>query len=448
MSTRVLSFVLLAVFLAEFSPNAWAQAAPSGESSMLTPPPVSVDAYPKEIGSEERLNYFRVGLTFRTAYIDNLYAGSSTPTISETIYSILPTIAFDQTTHRRKLTVTYNPGFSFYHPSSALNEIDQIASVAYSLRLTPHVAINAADGFRKTSTSFDPTSSISGGSISGSAGSSTVIILPFTELLTNKADGSLSYQFSPTGMIGISGSLYNLHYPNLATVPGLYDSAERGGGFFYSHRITDTQYIGAKYRYARTVETAKGTQFETQTQTVYFFYTIYLKKHLSLSVSGGPQYYETTQTSTVISSSPAIPNTNSWAPAVATSMGWQGPHTNFVAGYERTVTSGGGLLGTFNSNSAVAIARWQMLRKWTSEAKVNYSIIKGVNPFLISSTQGGHTIAGSVRIEHPLSDHFDTSFQYDHLHQSYSGVPAISANPDSNRFMGSISWQFARPLGR
>jgi hypothetical protein len=447
MSTRVLSFVLLAVFLAGFSPDAWAQAVPSGESSMLTPPPVSVDAYPKEVGSEERLNYFRVGVTYRTAYIDNLYANSLTGIISETIYSIYPSIAFDQTTSRRNLTVTYNPGFNFYHPSSGLNEIDQTAGVAYSLRLTPHVAIHATDYFLKTSTSFNPTSSISGGSISGLAGS-PIIILPAAEFLTNQANGSLSYQFSPTGMIGISGSLFNLHYPNAAAVPGLYESAERGGGFFYNHRITDTQYIGANYRYARTVQTPKGAQFETQTQTIYFFYTNYLKKHLSLSVSGGPQYYETTQTSTAISSSPAIPNTNAWAPAVATSMGWQGLHTNFVASYERTVTSGGGLLGTFNSNSAIARARWQMLREWTSEAGMDYSIIKVVNPFLISSTQGGHTIAGSVTIEHRLSDHFDMSFQYNHLHQSYNNIALISANPDSNRFMGSISWQFARPLGR
>jgi hypothetical protein len=448
MPTRVLGFVLLAVLLAGFSPDAPAQAVPSGESSMLRPPPVSDEGYPSGVGAEKRSNYFRLGLTFSTAYIDNLYAGSSTGTVGETIYSIYPRIAFDQTTSRRNLSFNYNPGFTFYHPSSALNEIDQIASVAYNLRLTPHVSIHAADGFLKTSTSFNPTSSIPGGSISSSASSSTIIILPYAELLTNRADGSLSYQFSPTGMIGISGSLFNLHYPNLATVPNLYDSAERGGGFFYSHRITDTQYIGANYRYTRIVETPTGAQFETQTQTVYMFYTIYLKKHLSLSVSGGPQYYETTQTSAAISSSPAIPNTNSWTPAVGTSMGWQGPHTNFVASYEKTVTSGGGLLGTFNSNSAIATARWQMLSKWTSEANVNYSIIKVVNPFLISSTEGGHTIAGSITIDHKLSERFNTSFEYDHLHQSYSGIALISANPDRNRFMGSISWQFARPLGR
>jgi hypothetical protein len=477
MATRVLSFVLLAVLLAGFSPDAPAQALASGESSMLRPPPVNDEGYSGQVGAEKRSNYFRLGLTFRTAYIDNLYTGfSSSGTISETIYSIYPTIAFDQTTSRRNLTVSYSPGFTFYHPSSTLNETDQNASVAYSLRLTPHVAFHVADRFVKSSTSFSSTSSLGGGSIPSPAPSSTVVVPPYAQLLTNVADGGLDYQFRPTGMIGISGIISNLHYPDLAQVPGLYDSTERGGGFFYSHRIADTQYIGANYRYARIVQTPTGEQFETQTHTVYFFYTIYLEKHLSLSVSGGPQYYETTQTSTVISNSPtsalttsrgwqanqmtlgepeqaasdqvSIPNGSSWTPAFATSMGWQRPHTNFVASYARTVTSGGGLLGTFNSNSAFATARWQMLRRWTSDASVNYSIVKVTNPLLIASTQGGHTIAGTVSIEHPLSEHVNTTFEYDHLHQSYGGIAVISANPDSNRFSGSISWQFSRPLGR
>jgi hypothetical protein len=479
MATRVLSFVLLAALLAGFLPDAPAQTLASGESSMLRPPPVNDEGYSGQVGAEKRSNYFRLGVLFRTAYIDNLYPGSSitgsSSAIAETIYSIFPTIAFDAVTYRSDITFTYNPGFSFYHPTSTLNEIDQNAGVAYSLRLTPHVAFHVADRFVKTSTSFGPTSSLGGGPIPSPAPSSTVVIPPYAQLLTNVADGGLDYQFRPTGMIGISGIISNLHYPDLAQVPGLYDSSERGGGFFYSHRIADTQYLGANYRYARSVQTPTGEQFETQTHTVYFFYTIYLQKHLSVSVSGGPQYYETTQTSTVNSNSPAsalttsrrwqanqmtlgepeqaasdqvsIPSGSSWTPAFATSIDWQRPHTNFVASYARTVTSGGGLVGSYSSNSAGATARWQMARTWTAGAGANYSIIKVVSPFLFSSTSGGHTIAGTVTVEHPLSQHLTSAFEYDHLHQSYGGIAVISANPDSNRFSGSISWQFSRPLG-
>jgi hypothetical protein len=450
MSTRVLSFVLLAVFLVGFSLDAWAQAVPSGESSMLVPPPVSDSGYPTGVGAEKRSNFFRLGVTFRTGYIDNLYSGASSGTISETTYSIYPTIAFDQTTYRRDFSVSYNPGFTFYHPSSALNEVDQSASVAYNFRITPHVTIHAADTLLKTSTSFNP-ASIGSVSISGPA---PAIITPFASLLTNSASGVLSYQFSPRGMIGLSGDTFILRYPNLNQVPGLYDSNEGGGGFFYNHRITGTQYIGANYRYERITVSPTGAEFDTQTNTIFFFYTIYLKQHLSLSVSGGPQHYEITQTGTFNSGSTAsagsqisTPTTKAWTPAFSTSMGWQERHTNFVAAYARTVTSGRGLVGTFTSNSASANIRWQMLQKWTSGAGISYSSYKTVDALLVSSTEGGHSLATSVTLEHPIGQRFYTSFGYDHLHQSYGGIPVISANPDSNRISGSISWQFARPLG-
>ena len=55
----------------------------SDDSQMMTPPPVSSQSYPTEVGAEVRSNYLRAGLSFATAYIDNRYAGSGNP-IAET----------------------------------------------------------------------------------------------------------------------------------------------------------------------------------------------------------------------------------------------------------------------------------------------------------------------------------------------------------------------------
>ncbi|HEY1580401.1 MAG TPA: hypothetical protein VGF82_25345 [Terracidiphilus sp.] len=458
MRTRVLSFVLLAGWLAAFSPDARAQVSPAGQGAMLRPPPVSDGPSSNQVGAEEKSNYLRLGVQFRVAYIDNLFAGSSTGTISETTYSIYPTIAFDTATYRHQLTVSYNPGFTFYHPTSALNEVDQNATVNYLFRVTPHVSIDANDRFLKTSSSYGSSSSSFSVGSNASSGAPQVIITPYAAFLTNGANGSLSWQFRPTGMIGFSGSSFILRYPNQTLVPGLYESDQVGGGFFYSHRITGTQYIGADYRYGRTVASPQGAEFETQTHTIYFFYTIYPKEHLSISVSGGPQYYQANQTSSTSSGLTGqqgtlgqtfIPSSSAWTPAVVTSVAWQGLHTNLGGSYARTVTAGGGLLGTFASNSVSATGRWQMAPKWTSGVSAGYSTIKTVDPGLFSSTQGGHTLLGAVTLEHPIiRDRFITSFEYNHVHQNYNGIAVISANPDSNRFMGTISWQFARPLGR
>ena len=62
--------------------------------------------------------------------------------------------------------------------------------------------------------------------------------------------------------------------------------------------------------------------------------------------------------------------------------------------------------------------------------------------------QGGHTVSGTVSVQHPMSEHFKAELGYARLHQSYSGIAVISTAPDSNREFISISYQFTRPLGR
>jgi hypothetical protein len=130
-------------------------------------------------------------------------------------------------------------------------------------------------------------------------------------------------------------------------------------------------------------------------------------------------------------------------------MGWQENHTNFSVSYAKSVTAGGGLLGTFDSNSASAAARWRASRTWTLAVSATYSILKSVAPLpFFSTTLGGHSIGGVATADHPLSEHIGVTFEYDRLHQSYAGITALVSNPNSDRGMVSVYWQFARPIGR
>ena len=87
---------------------------------MLTPPPVSGEAYPTAVGSESRSNYLRAGLTVNTAYSDNVLADVGTGPVSDISYSVFPTIAIDKTTSRLHWMLTYSPGFTLYQHTSAL----------------------------------------------------------------------------------------------------------------------------------------------------------------------------------------------------------------------------------------------------------------------------------------------------------------------------------------
>ena len=409
---------------------------------MLTPPPVSGEAYATTPESQERSNYLRGGVVFSSAYTDNVLGGTSVKPVSDINYSVWPTIALDETTTRLHSIVTYAPGFTYYQRTSGRNEADQNASVDIQYRLSPHVTAGVRDSFQKTSNVFNQPDPLSAAAVYGSAQApSAAVIAPVADRLSNTANAELTYQFSARGMVGASGTFTNLHYPNPSQVPGLYDSSSRGGSAFYSHRLSKKHYVGALYQYSRILAYPTGPDFETQTHTIFAFYTIYLKPTLSLSFSGGPQYYQAIE-------SPFL-NSHSWSPAATASLGWQGKRTTLAASYSRTVTGGGGLLGAFESNNGTLTGRWQVTRNWSFGTAGTYGIYKNVLQFgPIPTTPGGHTISGSVSVQRPIGQHFDAMVDYTRIHQSFNGIALISAAPDTNRESISISYHFNRPLGR
>lgn len=416
---------------------------PVEDARMQTPPPVRGADYPTTGLSEVRSNYLRGGLTFSTAYSDNVLGSTTGNPISDVSYSIWPSIALDETTPRLHWVFSYAPGFTFYQRTSSRNQADHNLGVDFRYRLSPHVTLDLRDSFHKSSSFFNQPDLVASGAVSGSAQSPvTGIIAPLADQLSNTGDASLSYQFSAYAMVGASGTFNNLRYLNKAEVPGLYDSDVAGGSAFYNHRLSKKHYVGATYQYSRILSYVVGAQSETETHAILAFYTLYVTPTLSLSFSGGPQHYD-------ISQGQLFPHARAWSPAATASLGWQGQHTGFAAGYSRTVTGGGGLSGAFHSNSASASVRHQLTRNWNAGVAVGYSITKTVTPFFfLQSSQDGHSISGSASVQRRLGEHVSVEAGYTRLHQSYSNIAAIATAPDTNRESISISYQFARPLGR
>ena len=410
---------------------------PSSDEAMQTPPPVSGQAYPTETGSETRSNYLRAGLNLQTAYDDNVQPGTTSKPVSDVIYSITSSFALDQITPRAHRTLTYSPGFTLYQPTSALNALSQNATVSYQYKLSPHVQISVQDSFVQASNVFDQPF----GGVSGSTQYPTeAVVAPFADQLSDAASGETTFQFSRNGMIGAGGTYSIVNYPNQAQASGLPNSNSYGGSAFYNRRLSSSQYMGVNYQYSKMSSSSASGDSVTQVDTIYSFYTLYLGHSLSLSVSGGPQHFDVTQAQ--------LPASASWTPAVTASMGWQRNQTNFAVNYSRTVTGAGGLFGAFQSNSANASAHWQLARTWTVGSAANYAIYKSATPLSPSSSQGGHTVSGTVSAHHPISERFSAEVGYSRIHQSYSRIAAVSENPDGDHAYISISYQFTRPLGR
>lgn len=241
-------------------------------------------------------------------------------------------------------------------------------------------------------------------------------------------------------MIGAGGTYSLVNYPNPAQAAGLANSNSYGGSGFFNRRLSKNQYMGVNYQYSKMTSSSEGITSDTRMYTVYSFYTLYLANSLSLSVSGGPQHFNVSESS--------IPSSTAWTPAVNASIGWQRNRTNLAVSYSRTVNGAGGLLGAEESTTGSASGRWQATRTWTLNAATSYSDLKSVTAQSSAGIQAGHSLSGSVSAGHPIGQHFSAEAGYSRLHQSYSNVAAIAANPDGDHEYISISYQFTRPLGR
>lgn len=430
--------------LAQVEPSATGDSGGSlDESEMMTPPPVSGMSYASGAGSEQRSNYLETDLTVSAGYIDNLLATENAPTLT-----VQPSIAFDRSAPRRKEQFSYSPDFLFYFdtgtppagsvPASSFDAIDHNASASYEYRFNPEVAFSLADNFVRTSNVFDSSYVFSNG-VTGSAQTpQATIVAPFITQLTNIGGGNLSYQFGRNGMIGGGVDFTTFELPNPANAINLYNSNGIGGSVFYNRRLSAKQYFGLNYEYARILAYPTNAVIETQTHLLLPFYTLYFTKASSLSVSAGIEHVNTT--------APQAPTTSSWDPTISASVGWQGTRGSCAANFTRAVSAGGGLLGAYDSNAFNALGSREFSPTWTGEVSAGYTSIHSITPLTASNVQDGDTLTAGAFLNHPMGERFSIQFQYQHLHENYTGSTAIAT--DGNRASATLTYHLRKPLGR
>ena len=414
------------------------------DETMLTPPPVSGQSYPTALGSEERSNYLRYGISFNSAYSDNSLGGS-TP-VSDVSYSIWPTIALDQTTSRLHTVLSYAPGFTFYQRITSRDEADQNLSVSVSDRLSPHVTLTGRDSLQKSSSVFNQLDYGSGGVAGGAGGGDPQVIAPVSPFLNNSGNVGVSYQYAANGMIGASGTFTNVHYSNSGQVTGLADSDTQGGSVFYSLRASRLHYFGLTYQYQRLVASSSTVgQSETQTHAILIYYTLYPTSTFSISAFVGPQHSNTTQGA--LGGLP-LPPAVSWNPSVGGSLSWQGQRTNVAFSYSHSISGGGGLSGAAHSDSASLSLRQQITRSLGASVSGNYAQNNVLGNPLFGGSNNGHSISGTGSLSRQFGEHLSVQLGYTRLHQDYSNVAVLAGVPTTNREFLSVSYTFSRPLGR
>lgn len=417
---------------------------PANSSEMMTPPPVSGQAYPVQTHSEEQSNFLSFGLMTGIAYDDNVFAGFGSTPQGETSYIVAPTVTLNTSTKRTHQVYTYAPGFTFYEPTSDFNEADQNATANVHYRVTPHWQMNVQDAFLKSSSVFTQAGALTGGGVTGiTPVQATGVVAPFADRITNTANGDVSAQLSEHSMLGFSGISGQLDYPDSSQVPGLYNSNSFSGSGFYNQRISTRQYLGGTYMYGEVSAYPQKLVSRLDTQMISGFYTIYVentrKSTLTFSLTAGPERYHASQYGTL--------PVQAWTPTVTAGSGWQGLRTSLAGTYSRAITAGGGLSGAFRENSGTVTARWSPSQEVRLGASAFYADTADITPQFQFSQSGGRTLSVTGSLQRAMSKQVLMEFGYNRLHQKYSGIQALAVVPDSNRVYVSLTWQYNRPLG-
>src|SRR5439155_20110336 len=186
------------------------------------------------------------------------------------------------------------------------NESDHNLALALKYRLSPHVTFEVENHFSKTSNFLNQNKNVAA-EPSVTAPAKILVIAPIADQLRDTSSAQLSYQFSPNGLIGATGTFSELNYPTQSQAPGLLDSTSSTGEFFYTHRLSGKHYIGATYDYANLLSSGCATgpatstaaanciqqsDLRTETHTIRAFYTLYLNSATSFSVYAGPERTE------------------------------------------------------------------------------------------------------------------------------------------------------------
>ena len=281
------------------------------------------------------------------------------------------------------------------------------------------------------------------------------VLTPIARRIYQEAGLDLDYLVGPRTIVGISGSFFQNRFRSLpgptAVDESLVDSRSEGARAFYSHRFSRRHSAGAMYQFQSL--SFKQGEAGARIHTIFYIHSVALTPTQSLSLFLGPEFSHIQDQILVtfdlgflvaqfkVKTSNAIHSLSGGA-----TYEWQGKRTALRASWVRRISDGAGLFGASRLQSGSGELRRQLARRWTARLGLGYGSTSALG--LVSSSAAYRTLSATGSISYTLGEHLSMDFHYARLHQiNSSTLPSILIG-DHDQFSVSLTYQFARPLGR
>ena len=401
------------------------------------------------ISELERSNFLRAGLNVGAAYDSNPLLLSSGAE-SNTSESIFPNIRIEESSPRVRWSLGYAGGLTVNQRFTNQDEGSHNLNFDSQYRLSPHVNLRVAENFSITTGFFDAGNDAQVEPGAGEPNSS--LITPISTERSSMTTVETNYHFALNDLVGASGSFYDLHFTNLPTnVPAgtvLTDTQTASASAFWLHRIFGPDWAGISYRFDRITFNPVG---ETQVHSFLAVDTVSISKRITLAGFIGPQYSENQG---LVPGATLAAQSNAWSVAGGVEGSWKNQHTSVSAGYSRTISDGGGVLGAVRLATVHGNVRRQLTPGWAAAVNASYGTNQSLTvPFADSASSIDVTSAG-VSVERNVGKSIGLRMGYAHDFQQQFGAPGLTPtsplqtlDASRNRFYFTLSYQWAKPLG-
>jgi hypothetical protein len=397
------------------------------------------------LGSEERSNYLRGGVNLTAGYDDNAFLRPNGE-VGNTTFSIFPNIAIEQATSRTEWSLGYGGGFTVNQRLTDRNQGAHVVHFDSGFRLSPHVNLRVSEDFSLTAGIF-------GGSTPaafqpGIGGANTNFITPLAKQRSSATVAGMDYHFALKDMVGASGSFYDLHYSDSpsGSLTTLVNTRTETGSAFWLHQIFRRDWAGLSYRYERVTFGPIG---ETQVHGFRVTNTLTVSKTVSVTAYLGPEH---SHNQGIAASSPdaGVSSFGNWSINGGVEANWQASRTSLAGGYSQETTDGGGLLGAVRLQSVHAVVRREVIPGWATSLGVTHGRNRSLTLASSNSAALINTTSVAVALDRNLGRSLGLQLGYYHDLQDQSGShdPLQNFDANRNRFFVTLSYQWAKAIGR
>jgi len=394
----------------------------------------------------ERSNYLRGGINVSATYDDNPLLVSSGAT-SNTSVSIFPNISIAESSSRMRWSLGYAGGLTINQSLPNENQDSQSLNFNSQYRLSPHVNLRVAENFSLTTGFFDAGNGA--GVVVGAGGPNASLIAPLSTQRSSVTTVETNYHLALNDLVGASGSFYDSHFTNVAGGTELTDSQTASGSAFWLHRLFGADWGGASYHFDRLTFNLGGG--ETRVHSFLAVDTLNISKRLTLTGFVGPQYSETQG---LVTGTTQPTQSSGWSVSGGAEGGWRNQRTSVSAGYSRSISDGGGVLGSVRVQTVHGTFRRELVPGWAADLTASHGTNQSITvPFATSASSVNVTSAG-ISLGRNVGKSIGLRFGYTHDFQEQFGVPgptptspAQTLDVNRNRFFVTLSYQWAKPLG-